>query len=379
MVFQNISTNTKLYVRKGNINIEVKKKATGDRIRRSLGLEDTLSNQALALSIQNLIEKDLSINAFDASLDKYIDKCIKVTETPDDLINLTSLWHKYIEFKRKYWSPTTYANSGLVFAKRFSKLKNQDLRFPQKIQQELFENFSLDAVKRSCIQIKAAINWGLQERIISNVKWTIPNKAFEQLLKRQKEENDINPFSNQERDRIIEAFKTDCFAREKGRHSQYYFAIHFWFLTGCRTGELLGLQWQDIKAGYLTFCRVRSQTNVGEVTKNSLKQQHSRKFPINQQLSNLLVSIPKSKDYVFVNKVGKPISFSSLITCWKRVLSCLQIEYKRPYQCRHTFITDCLKTGKLSPSEVAKLVGTSPAMIYKHYLGAPENIDVPEL
>ncbi len=94
---------------------------------------------------------------------------IKVTETPDDLINLTSLWQKYIEFKRKYWSPTTYANSGLVFAKRFSNLKNQDLRFPQKIQQELFENFSMDAVKRSCIQIKAAINWGLQERIISNL------------------------------------------------------------------------------------------------------------------------------------------------------------------------------------------------------------------
>ncbi|NEN92557.1 MAG: hypothetical protein F6K48_28135 [Okeania sp. SIO3H1] len=52
---------------------------------------------------------------------------------------------------------------------------------------------------------------------------------------------------------------------------------------------------------------------------------------------------------------------------------------RRPYQCRHTFISICLNSGKLSPVEVAKLVGSSPAMIYNHYLGTSSDIEVPIL
>lgn len=375
MAFRNISENTKLYVRQGKISIEIKKRVLGIRVQKSLGLDNNLPNQALALKIQNQIEEDIKFTGCcDQSFEKYL--CNHSSSSAKNL-TLTKLWECYIEFKRDYWSPTTYANSGLVFAKRFSKLKNQDLRFPQKIQQELFENFSMNAVKRSCIQIKAAINWGLQEGIISNVEWTVSNTAFEQLLKRQEEENDINPFSNQERDRILQAFRTDCFARKKGNHSQFFYIINFWFLTGARTGELMGLQWSDIKDNYLIFHQTRNYTNTGEIIKNGLKRQHFRKFPINQQLSSLLAEIPKQSNYVFTNKEGKPMTLKSLTSCWTRVLGKLEIEYRRPYQCRHTFITNCLSSGKLSPAEVAKLVGTSPAMIYKHYLGAPENIDVP--
>ncbi|NEN92561.1 MAG: hypothetical protein F6K48_28155 [Okeania sp. SIO3H1] len=59
--------------------------------------------------------------------------------------------------------------------------------------------------------------------------------------------------------------------------------------------------------------------------------------------------------------------------------SLIGLSYRRPYQCRHTFISICLNSGKLSPVEVAKLVGSSPAMIYKHYLGTSSDIEVPIL
>ena len=49
--------------------------------------------------------------------------------------------------------------------------------------------------------------------------------------------------------------------------------------------------------------------------------------------------------------------------------------YLKPYATRHTFITLQLKAG-MTPANVAKLVGNSPEMIYKHYVSADEDAKV---
>ncbi|WP_293145266.1 tyrosine-type recombinase/integrase [Okeania sp. SIO3I5] len=155
----------------------------------------------------------------------------------------------------------------------------------------------------------------------------------------------------------------------------------FWFFTGCITGELLGLRWRDITEKYVIFNQNRIKTNQGEIVKKGLKRQESRSFPINVQLQKILNDLERSKDsdYIFRDRKGKPLILNSLIKAWTRVLGGLELSYRRPYQCRHTFISLCLNSRKLSPAEVAKLVGTSPAMIYKHYLGTSGNTEVPIL
>ena len=50
------------------------------------------------------------------------------------------------------------------------------------------------------------------------------------------------------------------------------------------------------------------------------------------------------------------------------MLNQLGIEYRKPYQTRHTFITLALDNG-LDAKDVARLVGNSPEVIYKHYAG----------
>jgi integrase len=62
---------------------------------------------------------------------------------------------------------------------------------------------------------------------------------------------------------------------------------------------------------------------------------------------------------------------------WKPVLNQLGIEYRKPYQTRHTFITLALDNG-LDAKDVARLVGNSPEVIYKHYAGKKRNLEVPE-
>ncbi|MEO1561772.1 MAG: site-specific integrase, partial [Cyanobacteria bacterium J06632_19] len=47
------------------------------------------------------------------------------------------------------------------------------------------------------------------------------------------------------------------------------------------------------------------------------------------------------------------------------------------YQTRHTFITLALKNG-MNVKDVARLVGNSPEIIYRHYAGQSREIVVPD-
>ena len=53
-------------------------------------------------------------------------------------------------------------------------------------------------------------------------------------------------------------------------------------------------------------------------------------------------------------------------------------EYRKPYQTRHTFITLCLEAD-IDAKDVAKWVGNSPEIIYRHYAGNKRDLQVPEL
>jgi integrase len=63
---------------------------------------------------------------------------------------------------------------------------------------------------------------------------------------------------------------------------------------------------------------------------------------------------------------------------WKSILAKLDgIEYRKLYQTRHTFITLALD-NKMDVKDVAKLVGNSPEVIYRHYAGQSREIVVPD-
>jgi integrase len=74
------------------------------------------------------------------------------------------------------------------------------------------------------------------------------------------------------------------------------------------------------------------------------------------------------------NRHGREID--GLVT--KLVKQGVVSEYRRPYQCRHTFITLCLEAD-IDAKDVAKWVGNSPEVIYRHYAGNKRDLQVPEL
>jgi len=111
-----------------------------------------------------------------------------------------------------------------------------------------------------------------------------------------------NAFTAAERDTIIQAFA------DKRPH--YLFFVQFLFLTGCRTGEAIGLRWQHVSLDctQITFCEsYDSQLDIRKTTKTG----KPRKFPCNQKLSSLLLSIRPANtspdSLVFTSPNGKPI------------------------------------------------------------------------
>lgn len=64
--------------------------------------------------------------------------------------------------------------------------------------------------------------------------------------------------------------------------------------------------------------------------------------------------------------------------CWRDLLLGCEIAYRNPYQMRHTFITLALRAG-MPVTDVAALVGNSPAIIYKHYAGVSRDLVLPDI
>ncbi|NJK38614.1 MAG: DUF3596 domain-containing protein [Oscillatoriales cyanobacterium RM2_1_1] len=369
----------------------------GKRRYISLGFDDTVQNRKLAELKARQIELDILSGNFDSTLLKYRIQSADSAKPPTPVLtpttavhpSLAELWEKYTNFKRPGLSPSTLAKDFNKVSRCINlHLPTRSLKDSVAIRDWLVANKTPNAVKRYLTQFSACCDWATKSQLISHN----PFKGMAADIKVPKgdlEDTDIDPFSLEERDRIIQAFKSD-------RYFKFYAPfIEFLFMTGCRPSEAVALQWQYIAED---FSSVRFEQAVvvsenGLVCKKGLKTQKKRTFPVNSRLAGLLSAIKPeavtSDMKVFPSPEGTWIDVHNLTNlAWRSVLSKLNgIEYRKLYQARHTFITAALETAVTMPDgrikmldakDVAKLVGTSPKMIYEHYAGKSRELFVPE-
>lgn len=198
------------------------------------------------------------------------------------------------------------------------------------------------------------------------------------VKKRGTEEEEIKPFSREERDRIIEVFKNNRY------YKHYAPLVEFLFFTGCRPSEAIALQWKHINQASITFRQAAIYNGQNIVLKNGLKTQQSRKLPINAQLTCLLEAIKPDdcdpESLVFPSRNGNFIDWHNFTNrAWKSILSSLpDIEYRNPYQTRHTFCSLC-READISSIQLAKWVGNSAQMIDRVYAKPVDHVPVLEL
>lgn len=372
----------------------------GKRHYLSLGLSaDDKRNWKIAERKVAIIEEDIYKERLDLTLEKYKPQSALSAVTPvvtpiaPPKPDLTELWKQYETFKKPQVSQTTYAVDYRKYRNHIAKLPTRDLENAIAIRDHLVANLSLNTVKRVLTNLSACCDWAVESGLI-------PSNPFQGMAARiqipkaeRGEEYNIEPFSCTERDTIIQAFEED-------RHYSYYAPlVKILFFTGMRPCEAIALQWQHIGDKFIAIEQSITISEQGHKLKEGLKTQEQRRFPINTQLREILDSTRpesyKETDFVFPSKTGKFIDFGDFLNhAWRgyknrhgrfiegivtRLVREGKVEcYKRPYQCRHTFISLCLESG-IDAKDVARWVGNSPEVIYRHYAGNKRDLQVPTL
>ncbi|MFM7450371.1 MAG: tyrosine-type recombinase/integrase [Leptolyngbyaceae cyanobacterium] len=273
-----------------------------------------------------------------------------------------------------------------VFSGYLRKLPTHDLERASEIRDHVLKTIPINSGKRFIVRLSACCDYAMRSGWISEN----PFKGMASEIKLPKGEDaemrDINPFSAQERDTILEAFRDNTFCPKFSRvkHSYYYPFINFLFNSGCRPSEAAALQWKHISEDFRTvlFEQAIVHSETGAVCKKGLKTQDRRRFPCNAKMQAFLSSIkPDSAsqdDPVFPSPSGRWIESNNLRNpIWNPIIQELGIERRKLYQTRHTFITLALENG-LDAKDVARLVGNSPEVIYRYYAGNKRELFVPE-
>jgi|SRR5690348_574142 integrase len=142
------------------------------------------------------------------------------------------------------------------------------------------------------------------------------------------------------------------------------------FFTGMRTGEVNGLQWQDVDFAHNTIKVERSFSRDGD---GDLKTDAShRLIPMVPQVRAALETLAAARDrecpWVFHTRHGHPIdavNFTNRV--WYPLLRLLGLRKRAPYQTRHTAATLMLAAGE-NPEWVARMLGHSTTeMLFRTY------------
>lgn len=183
--------------------------------------------------------------------------------------------------------------------------------------------------------------------------------AFRNIKPLKMKRSDVNPFTLDDVQRIINTARADY---------RHYFTVRFF--TGMRTGEVHGLKWK-----YIDFERrlilVRESIVLNE--EDELKTDGSmRDIQMNQLVFDALQAqyqvSGRSSEYVFCLRTGKPIDNQNFLNrVWSPLLRHLNLAHRRAYQMRHTAATLWLAAGE-APEWIARQLGhTSTEMLFRVY------------
>ncbi|MEM9121505.1 MAG: site-specific integrase [Cyanobacteria bacterium P01_F01_bin.56] len=320
------------------------------------------------------IENDILANNFDETLDRYrVAKPKGTKRETQKPTTIYAVWTAYLEERREVVKASTYYKQIKPihnYLTRFDAIKVDD------------SNLLIGAInrdkspymrKRIFTRLSAAFKWGISMGLCDENPFDGLSTAIK--VSKSKSKKDIDPFTIDERNRI-----TRHFYGEKPGYAPF---VEFLFLTGCRPSEAIALEWDNVFDHCIVFDQVAVQGVPGEPIQEGTKTKPFRRFPVNNQLKELLLWVD-SKDLdptglVFKSPEGMMLNLDNFRDRhWRKVLDDIGIKYRKLYQARHTFITLCLDNG-IDAKDIAKWVGNSPETIYRHYAGRNPNLDVPEL
>jgi integrase len=328
--------------------------SSGDRIAR-----------ARAELAAALIDRDIHIGAFDATLARYQPQKPATIAKPMKLLELWDLWVETLGLSQQTKSD------------HYATVRNMIFRSKPLPKSDSTDWFIQDGANLS------AFSYNMRKRMIGNcLDWAIEQKLIEtnpfRTIKSKKaaKRNKTRPLSLEQVRQILEGFKVN--------HPEYHKFSTFLFLTGCRISEAIGLQWKRVafEAGTVTIADTLASVNYQKATvRQQTKTGSITVLAMSEGLRKLLESLPQGKpdDLVFHYEDGEPISLRKYYYRWVRLLKRLEIPHVKSYVSRHTFTSHALATG-LDSSKVAQFLGhTDSSMVDRNYGSTMSTPKLPDL
>lgn len=332
---------------------------TIERFRDSLRLRWTLQGKTFSLTVgkdgkdtlkvanakAQIIDSDITFDRFDPSLNKY-GRSSTVLELGSPIqpqqIKLQKLWDSFFSDKRTCIKPLTvekYQN----FSKLFDKLGDRLIYDGLAVKLALLDTTTADRARDCLMYLSACCDWGIKRKLIEYNPFT----GMASEMPRPKYLTDPNPnaFTDLERERIIEAFKTD--QRLGMTYQPYAPLVEFLFFTGCRPSEAIGLTWEKISndCSQITFdCSIQTLSSGKKVRSEGSKNNKARTIAASSRVQKLLLSIkPESiepNSLIFHSPDSKliPINYRNFSRrAWHSVVDPIKPD-TTPYNCRDTVL-----------------------------------------
>ena len=179
--------------------------------------------------------------------------------------------------------------------------------------------------------------------------------------KHQKEPPD--PFTREEMEKIV----ADVVAKQPEQVGNF---VDFWFWTGMRTSEILGLRWDNVD---LASGMVLVKEAVVRGIKKQTKTNTSRTVKLNSRAAAALQRQRKHTQVAGTEVFQDPPYETPWVderafrrSYWTPTLKRLGIRYRRPYNMRHTYATIMLMAG-MNQSYCATQLRHSVEMFQRTY------------
>lgn len=357
----------KVNLREKNGGIEIYFSYGGQRKTLGAGSYTPANLKAAEIKVKQ-IELDIISGNFDPTLDKYRSQKRLERKEKAQLQTPLSIWEPFLKQLALQTKVTTQGyNEG--FISLFKKVGEVDVLKAEDVKEKLLKVTTVDQTKRALAKLSAACKWAVKKGILPSNPYQ--DMAGEMPRFRYQTDPKPNAFSQEEVHQILEAFRND----KRAGHSFACYAplVEFWFLTGCRPSEGIGLQWKHVSPDFqqITFETAITQAGgKGAVRVELSKNNRKRSVTCSARLKALLEFIRpehyKPEDLVFPSPRGGPVNYNNFCQrAWDTLVDPIKPD-TTPYSCRDTFITTQI-LAKQPTYLIAKWCDTSIKMIEGHY------------
>jgi integrase len=230
---------------------------------------------------------------------------------------------------------------------------------------------------RRLSMLRSCLRWAIDEGLAKDDPLKKIRSRLTTEQERQLSDDKKAPFSDLEIQKILN--HVDRF------YPTYSPFVRFLFFSGVRTGEAVGLVWENIdlekRLIFIKESISRERGGYKKVRKTPKTRDSVRTLKMSNRIFDVLNSVTTENacGLIFKSPKGQVIDHGNFRTqCWKPTLLALDIAYRKPYATRHTLISQALESG-LSVPQVAQIAGHRDGkMILQHYGHVINQSQLPE-